>query len=191
MSINEETPQNKDIPTQILMEKTLVSSLRQENAQLNKETAKTSTKNQAKQHRIDDNDSDSDQSPIRKRHDSDSEHEGGMTVEQKEEKDQKSMKRTYAAALGMDEQAKDSDLSPERLEENDEEIEADRQRKLLKVAEQFKNAETVFRDEKGIKIDLSKKFEDKKAELLRKNQERILEWGGGLVQKQEKQEKKK
>lgn len=187
MSIKEETPQNKDLTTQFFKETTLASSLNK----VTNETVKTSPKNQAKQHKIDDEASDSDQSPMRKRHDSDSEHEGGMTVEQKEEKDQKSMKRSYAAALGMDEKDKDSDLSPERLEENDEEIEADRQRKLLKVAEQFKNAETVFRDEKGIKIDLSKKFEDKKAELLRKNQERIMEWGGGLVQKQEKQEKKK
>jgi hypothetical protein len=134
--------------------------------------------------------SDSDQSPVRKRHDSDSEHEGAMTIEEKEQKAHKSLKRTYAAALGMDED-KDSDLSPERNNEDVEDLEAENQRKLLKIAEQFKNAETVFRDDKGIKIDLSKKFEDKKAELLRKNQERIMEWGSGLVQKQEKQEKKK
>lgn len=166
MSIHEEPPQNN----QSLKEATGFPA-NQENNDSNAEA------------------SDSDQSPLRKRHDSDSEHEGGLTGEQKEEKDQKSMKRTFAAALGVDENDKDSDLSPARLEEADEE--ADRQRKLLKVAEQFKNAETVFRDEKGIKIDISRKFEDKKAELLRKNQERIMEWGGGLVQKQERQEKKK
>lgn len=87
----------------------------------------------------------------------------------------------------------DSDLSPERNENEDDEnidLESERQKKLIKMAEEFKHAETVFRDDKGIKIDITKKFEDKKAELIRKNQERIQLWGSGMVQKQEKQEKK-
>jgi len=83
------------------------------------------------------------------------------------------LKRTYAEALGIE---KDSDLSPERNDEdgNNSGREEENKKKLNNFAEQFKNAETVFRDDKGIKIDLTKKFEDKKAELLRKNQERII-----------------
>ena len=133
--------------------------------------------------------SDSDESPERKRHDSDSEQEG-LNADEKEKKAQDNLKRTYAQALGFSE---DSDLSPERNEENENKIniEEENKRRLTEMAEQFKNVETVFRDDKGIKIDLSKKFEDKKAELLRKNQERIMEWGSGFIQKKEKKEKKK
>lgn len=134
-------------------------------------------------------DSNSDASSIRKRHDSDSEENENINEKNKAKKEEKNLKRTYAQALGI---KSDSDISVDRDEENEEEIiQNSNNANLNEFAEQFKNAETVYRNDKGVKIDLSKKYEDKKAELLRRNQERILEWGRGAVQKQEKDDKKK
>ena len=87
---------------------------------------------------------------------------GCAIAEEKEQNAQENLKRTYAEALGM---KKDSDLSPERNEEGDNrEIEEENKKKLNNLAEQFKNAEIVFRDDKGIKINLTKKFEERTSE---------------------------
>ena len=72
---------------------------------------------------------------------------------------------------------------------------------MTKLAEQFKGAQTIYRDKEGKKIDILHDIETKKQELLRKNQERVYfiemisitnvavgqikEWGGGIVQKKE------
>lgn len=44
---------------------------------------------------------------------------------------------------------------------------------MTKLAEQFKGAQTIYRDKEGKKIDILHDIETKKQELLRKNQERV------------------
>ena len=66
---------------------------------------------------------------------------------------------------------------------------------INKFAQQFKNAETIYRDKEGKIIqninDYKGEEEARKEELRKRNEERIGEWGGGAYQKKMQEERKK
>eukprot|EP01017_Pseudomicrothorax_dubius_P035650 TRINITY_DN5030_c0_g1_i2.p2 TRINITY_DN5030_c0_g1~~TRINITY_DN5030_c0_g1_i2.p2 ORF type:complete len:191 (-),score=35.80 TRINITY_DN5030_c0_g1_i2:103-675(-) len=57
-------------------------------------------------------------------------------------------------------------------------------------AEQFRNAETVYRDASGRRIDIREDIESKKKQLVDKNMEQIKRWGVGLKQREEQQQRR-
>jgi hypothetical protein len=49
----------------------------------------------------------------------------------------------------------------------------DKEKMKADMAEQFKNAETIYRDKQGKRINIFKSIEDKKKELEQKNEARV------------------
>jgi Pre-mRNA-splicing factor of RES complex len=89
------------------------------------------------------------------------------------------------------------DFSKEKMEKKPklEEIKKDPTLEIIKIAEQFKNAETIYRDKQGKIIqniiDYKGEEEARKEELRKKNEERIGEWGSGAYQKKMQEDRKK
>mmetsp|Transcript_14958 Transcript_14958/g.26893 ORF Transcript_14958/g.26893 Transcript_14958/m.26893 type:complete len:357 (+) Transcript_14958:502-1572(+) len=53
------------------------------------------------------------------------------------------------------------------------------------------NAKTVFRDKRGRKLESLQKFMDQRAGKFANDEEEGMEWGGGLVQKEERERRKR
>jgi len=62
--------------------------------------------------------------------------------------------------------------------------------RLKKQAEMFKDAQTVYRDKEGKRIDPLQEIETKKQELIRKNEARVKQWSIGATQRQELDKRK-